>query len=149
LNNVNGANTVIRPQVCPVSRPVPGEKDNGSPRAQSPARQDIVALEPNREEHVIMLQDRIEALEQENTNLRDKVRVAPEAYCCPITYEVMKDPVILRDGHTYERESIATWFGNGHNTSPLTGKRLPSRQLIPNVTLKKAIDEWRETSQKE
>lgn len=29
---------------------------------------------------------------------------------CPITHELMKDPVMATDGHTYEREAIMKWF---------------------------------------
>ncbi|PRW57847.1 ankyrin repeat [Chlorella sorokiniana] len=30
--------------------------------------------------------------------------------CCPITHEVMTDPVIAADGTTYERQAIETWI---------------------------------------
>ena len=39
----------------------------------------------------------------------------PDELRCPITYEMMTDPVITVDGHTYERSSITEWFLN-HNT---------------------------------
>lgn len=31
-------------------------------------------------------------------------------YLCPITTEVMDDPVIAADGYTYERSAIEEWF---------------------------------------
>ena len=31
---------------------------------------------------------------------------APDALCCPISMEIMQDPVISADGHTYERAEI-------------------------------------------
>ena len=29
---------------------------------------------------------------------------------CPITYEIMEDPVIAYDGHSYERKAIKEWY---------------------------------------
>ena len=43
----------------------------------------------------------------------------------------MLDPVCTADGHTFERDAIATWL-EARNTSPLTGLRLPSKALTPN-----------------
>ena len=31
---------------------------------------------------------------------------APPEYLCPITMSIMKEPVIMPDGQTYEREAI-------------------------------------------
>ena len=57
--------------------------------------------------------------------------------------ETFRDPVICADGRTYERESISCWFASGNHTSPLTGTRLKHTNLIPNVDLRNAIEEWR------
>ena len=51
---------------------------------------------------------------------------------CPITSELMTDPVFTMDGHTYERSAIEAWLKN-NDTSPATGKRLPSKMLVDNV----------------
>jgi hypothetical protein len=34
----------------------------------------------------------------------------PNEYLCSLTLEVMVDPVIAADGHTYERAAITRWF---------------------------------------
>mmetsp|Transcript_24544 Transcript_24544/g.34293 ORF Transcript_24544/g.34293 Transcript_24544/m.34293 type:complete len:152 (+) Transcript_24544:39-494(+) len=57
---------------------------------------------------------------------------------CPITREVMKDPVICSDGHTYERSAIQQWLQR-HNTSPKTNLPLASNVLIPNHSLRSII----------
>jgi hypothetical protein len=44
----------------------------------------------------------------------------PDEYCCPITCDLMKDPVMTSDGHTYERDAIQEWFDLGNKTSPRT-----------------------------
>ena len=59
---------------------------------------------------------------------------------CPITLEVMRDPVIAGDGHSYEREAIDRWL-RGHRTSPLTGRVMASSQLLPNHRLRTLIQE--------
>ncbi|EQC28380.1 hypothetical protein SDRG_13927 [Saprolegnia diclina VS20] len=74
----------------------------------------------------------------------------PSAYLCPITQDVMVDPVVTMDGHSYERSAIVRWIQRsqaesraGVATSPLTNLPLRSTQLIPNLALKKAIAEYK------
>ena len=67
-----------------------------------------------------------------------------DAFNCPITYARMRDPVIAMDGHTYERMAIERWIAENVDRvvlSPLTGIPM-GRLLIPNYTLKKAIEEY-------
>lgn len=52
--------------------------------------------------------------------------------------EVMEHPIVLADGFTYESVAIERWM-RGHNTSPMTGKVLEGRRLIPNNTLRSFI----------
>ena len=63
------------------------------------------------------------------------------AFNCPITQDRMTDPVTCMDGHTYERKGIERWLED-HDTSPLTGVKLPSKMLIPNHSLRHAIEEY-------
>lgn len=62
----------------------------------------------------------------------------PNEFLCPLTREVFKDPVITKDGHTYERKAIAMWFAN-HDTSPMTNMRLNDKSLTPNISLRNSI----------
>jgi Mg-chelatase subunit ChlD len=62
-------------------------------------------------------------------------------FYCPITQEVMKDPVIGPDGVTYERTAIEAWFAAGNATSPLTRQPMTGRQLVSNLALRGAIEE--------
>ena len=59
---------------------------------------------------------------------------------CPISLEIMTDPVIASDGFSYERASIERWLV-GHRTSPLTGRPLPSSTLVPNHRLRHVIQD--------
>jgi hypothetical protein len=64
-----------------------------------------------------------------------------DSFQCPLTMEVMRDPVMTVDGQTYERMEIEKWFALGNRTSPLTGEELPSTNLLPNIALRQAIRE--------
>ncbi|XP_043851609.1 WD repeat, SAM and U-box domain-containing protein 1 isoform X2 [Dromiciops gliroides] len=72
----------------------------------------------------------------------------PDEFLCPITRELMKEPVIASDGYSYEKEAIENWISKKKRTSPMTNLVLPSLILTPNRTLKMAIDRWLETHQK-
>jgi ankyrin repeat protein len=69
-----------------------------------------------------------------------------DTFLCPITQDYMRDPVITSDGLTYERRAIEDWFARRRSqmlpcTSPLTGERLSTEALIPNVILRGLIGE--------
>ncbi|XP_008811691.2 U-box domain-containing protein 1-like [Phoenix dactylifera] len=66
----------------------------------------------------------------------------PDEFRCPITLDLMRDPVIVSSGHTYDRSSIARWLNSGHHTCPKSGKKLVHMALIPNYALKSLIDQW-------
>lgn len=66
----------------------------------------------------------------------------PEEYLDPIHYTIMKDPVLsIVSGHTFERESITEWI-NSNGTDPINQKSLNIHQLVPNRTLREAIDRF-------
>ena len=62
----------------------------------------------------------------------------PAQFRCPISQEIMEDPVTTSDGHTYERREIFRWLCS-HNTSPLTGAPLPNKALTPAIALRQLI----------
>jgi chromosome segregation ATPase len=59
---------------------------------------------------------------------------------CPITQEIMVEPVIAFDGQSYEKTAIEQWF-QSNNKSPSNGTELPCRMLIANHSLRKVITE--------
>jgi len=69
----------------------------------------------------------------------------PKKYCCPISGEIMAEPVCTMDGQTYDRKYIEEWlFKNNKNTSPATNKVLSSKKIIPNWSLNSIISEYDE-----
>ncbi|XP_028765462.1 U-box domain-containing protein 15 [Neltuma alba] len=68
--------------------------------------------------------------------------VIPHEFLCPITLEIMTDPVIIASGQTYERESIEKWFESNRDTCPKTREPLAHLSLAPNYALKNLISVW-------
>ncbi|KAJ0764749.1 putative U box domain, armadillo-like helical, Zinc finger, RING/FYVE/PHD-type [Helianthus annuus] len=67
----------------------------------------------------------------------------PELFRCPISLELMKDPVTLSTGITYDRENVERWiYEDGKNTCPVTGVVLTSLEPVPNHTIRKMIQDW-------
>uniref|UniRef100_A0ACD5TYB7 Uncharacterized protein n=1 Tax=Avena sativa TaxID=4498 RepID=A0ACD5TYB7_AVESA len=70
---------------------------------------------------------------------------SPQLFLCPISMELMEDPVTVATGVTYERRSIERWFFKyGKATCPATMQHLASFDLTPNHTLKRVISSWAE-----
>lgn len=66
----------------------------------------------------------------------------PDEFRCPITLDLMKEPVIVVTGHTYDRSSISRWLNSGHQNCPKSGQKLIHMALIPNYSLKSLIEQW-------
>ncbi|XP_019709694.1 U-box domain-containing protein 44 isoform X2 [Elaeis guineensis] len=67
-----------------------------------------------------------------------------QSFYCPITRDVMEDPVETSSGQTFERSAIEKWFADGNTNCPLTMIPLNTEVLRPNITLRKSIEEWKE-----
>ena len=64
---------------------------------------------------------------------------------CPITHEVMGDPVTPEDGHTYDRVAITKWLET-HSTSPLDpGTQITVQGLRPNHSMRKTLERLMES----
>ncbi|KAM3754228.1 hypothetical protein ACB098_03G150200 [Castanea mollissima] len=70
--------------------------------------------------------------------------VNSDDFRCPISLEFMVDPVTLSTGHTYDRSSIMKWFkaGKKMKTCPKTGQKLVDSELVPNLLLKRLIQQY-------
>ena len=66
---------------------------------------------------------------------------APEEFLCPITHEVMADPVIASDGMGYDRHAIRQVLDRGSGVSPLTREAL-AHDVYANFELKRRIATW-------
>ncbi|KAF3612296.1 hypothetical protein FXO38_36921, partial [Capsicum annuum] len=66
----------------------------------------------------------------------------PPDFCCPLSLELMTDPVIVASGQTYERAFIRRWIDLGLTVCPKTRQTLGHTTLIPNYTVKALIANW-------
>ncbi|KAB2013284.1 hypothetical protein ES319_D09G146800v1 [Gossypium barbadense] len=68
----------------------------------------------------------------------------PKYFICPISLQIMRDPVTAITGITYDRESIEQWLLKGKSTNcPVTQQPLPTvSDLTPNHTLRRLIQAW-------
>jgi len=73
----------------------------------------------------------------------DQVEI-PNDIVCSITQEIMVDPVVAVDGHSYERKAIEQWFAK-NKTSPKTNEPLTHTDLIPNHNLRARIMDFIES----
>ena len=64
----------------------------------------------------------------------------PDEFVCPLTLELMTDPVVASDGHSYERAAIAGVLASANKKSPLTREVLRP-DLVPNRALRRRIGE--------
>ncbi|KAI3952640.1 hypothetical protein MKX01_013602 [Papaver californicum] len=67
----------------------------------------------------------------------------PTYFICPISLEIMKDPVTVATGITYDRETIEQWLSSSSDC-PVTKLPLPkdNTDLTPNHTLRRLIQAW-------
>ncbi|KAH7298640.1 hypothetical protein KP509_25G052400 [Ceratopteris richardii] len=67
-----------------------------------------------------------------------------QTFYCPITQEVMENPVEIESGQTYEMAAIQKWFAEGHRVCPITKMELSNLSLKPNRLLQQSIEEWKD-----
>lgn len=81
-----------------------------------------------------------------STNDNSACPVIPDDFRCPISLDLMKDPVIVATGQTYERGYIEMWLEAGHDTCPKTQQKLANKSLTPNYVLRSLITQWCEAN---
>ncbi|PVH87391.1 hypothetical protein DL98DRAFT_448903 [Cadophora sp. DSE1049] len=75
-----------------------------------------------------------------NTPSQEDLAV-PHEFACPISRDVMEDPVFTCDGFTFDRNAIERWF-QIRDSSPLTGLVLDNTDLRSNGELSIKIKDW-------
>ncbi|CAN6295825.1 unnamed protein product [Urochloa humidicola] len=66
----------------------------------------------------------------------------PAHFRCPISLDLMRDPVTAPTGITYDRESIEAWLDTGRATCPVTHAPLRHEDLVPNHAIRRVIQDW-------
>lgn len=70
---------------------------------------------------------------------KDNTLIVANEFFCPISQELLQDPVLACDGHVYEQTHIKRWLVD-NNTSPITGAALKTKDLTPVFAIKKQLD---------
>lgn len=73
-------------------------------------------------------------------NIMPKKQV-PEYLQDPISFNLFVDPVITKSGQTYERSWILEHLRT-HNTEPFSRQLLTEKDLVPNLAIKEAAEEF-------
>ncbi|PKU73484.1 U-box domain-containing protein 21-like [Dendrobium catenatum] len=68
--------------------------------------------------------------------------IIPDHFQCPISLDLMKDPVTAPTGITYDRQSVEKWLEMGKSTCPVTNMELTVEDLIPNHSIRRMIQDW-------
>ncbi|XVF69274.1 hypothetical protein PTKIN_Ptkin11bG0067900 [Pterospermum kingtungense] len=72
----------------------------------------------------------------------DEIEIPPH-FLCPISLQLMRDPVTISTGITYDRDSIEKWlFSCKNKVCPVTKQALNNSDLTPNHTLRRLIQAW-------
>ena len=83
--------------------------------------------------------------DKENTELanrqakmRESIKGVAAEYVCPLTLELLVDPVVAKDGRIYERSHILAWLSR-NATSPLTREPMGT-ELTPVPLIRNTIE---------
>lgn len=138
ITNIELVTVITQPPVVAAPVQQPSQRNSISDIISS-----IASTALNINQTTIVTEDTVEEEPRTLTNAAS-IPEPPNEYLCPITHELMENPVMIEDGFTYEREAIEEWFRSSWK-SPKTGEELSSDNIIPNLTLKNLITEYKDT----
>ncbi|KAK7318440.1 hypothetical protein RJT34_03141 [Clitoria ternatea] len=74
--------------------------------------------------------------------MNESQNTIPHLFRCPISLDLLEDPVTLCTGQTYDRSNIEKWLAAGNLTCPVTMQKLHDPSIVPNHTLRHLIHQW-------
>ncbi len=81
-----------------------------------------------------------------NTQEEKAASGPPDYLRCPITLELIRDPVVASDGFTYERAAIEAFLARTEEPiSPMAHTAFTSKDVRPNQSIKEAINDYVQT----
>ncbi|EFJ16305.1 hypothetical protein SELMODRAFT_445238 [Selaginella moellendorffii] len=95
-------------------------------------------------EKLVQLLDSAPSLESDSLALDDSFvsEDIPASYLCPITGQLMREPVLVEGGVTYEKSAIMEWINRGNTKCPVTNADLSSVNLVRNRSIENAIRQY-------
>lgn len=121
-------------QACPS---FPAERSSGA----SPSGRNAIAYGFNFN-YLKAGEHQTEVVHTDTSSCSAEFALPPEEFRCPISLQLMSEPVILASGQTYERVCIERWFEEGHDTCPKTRQKLAHLSVTPNYCVKGLIANW-------
>ena len=70
-----------------------------------------------------------------------RAQAPPRSFICPLTRDIMRDPVIDRQGYSYDKSALVEWL-ELNQISPMTREALQVDELVSNRALKEAIEDY-------
>lgn len=70
------------------------------------------------------------------------VAVPHANFVCPLTNDIMEDPVTTKEGINFERKAILRWLDEQGEICPVTKKPLTVGGIVPNAKLQWEIKQW-------
>ena len=87
--------------------------------------------------------DEVDPTDEPDAQRRRAPDPEPQDLCCPITFEMFRDPVMLSSGHTYERAAIEEHLRhNDRPRDPVTNLLLRSTSMLPNHAIRRNVETW-------
>lgn len=71
----------------------------------------------------------------------NNLSLVPAAFLCPISMEIMTQPVVTPSGGSFQRSALLDWIRQ-HHTDPVSGAPLRSDQVFPNLAMRDMIHAW-------
>ncbi|CAO2832054.1 unnamed protein product [Amaranthus hypochondriacus] len=97
-------------------------------------------------DYLLTVNPEVDMYDIDKDTIKHRSPVIPDEFRCPISLELMRDPVIVSTGQTYERSCIQKWIDAGHKTCPKTQQTLLDTTVTPNYGLRSLITLWCETN---
>jgi hypothetical protein len=126
--------------------PYLAQKSEGDPHCENMvdmesrkrARLHLVSFDDSDDES---LSSSLSSMTSDGSNQSQGRQCPPPSFSCPLTREIMFDPVLDTEGNTFERKALMHWLEETP-TSPLSGQPLAAHTIIPNIALRGAIHEY-------
>mmetsp|Transcript_6733 Transcript_6733/g.6623 ORF Transcript_6733/g.6623 Transcript_6733/m.6623 type:complete len:119 (+) Transcript_6733:453-809(+) len=74
----------------------------------------------------------------------EQPKCIPDFMICPLSKNLMLDPVIVPPGNSYERDALMAHVTSNGCYDPISNQSFERNLIIPNTTLKRVIEEFLE-----
>ena len=99
------------------------------------------------EETIKVLNKKVEKLDNKVSIMEKGFKDLKESLKCPITDEIMKEPVITPSGNSYEKKALQDWI-KIKQTDPKSVQPLTENQVYPNLFLGNIIEKFNKIMEK-